>query len=352
MPRLFISLALCLGASLAQADDGDTLRASAVRLTGLSAPVELSRDRSCIVHVQARNEADLWFMQGFVHARDRLFQMELQARAVAGTLAELTGTRTKELDREARAMGLAWGADQTFAALDPQSPAARAIQAYADGVNAYIAQMSPVDLPLEYRLLGATPQPWKPVYTAYLNARMGLTLAYSDGELRRAQVEAVIGKPAATALFPANAPLQEPIQPNGQHAARGFVTQDGREHALRVAAGQGVGVRVAHAGCHQPHQHLARARRGDLDLVDFERLAGGYNEMARELEAAVADSAHLIMTGQAQNAGYSAADFKNQECARIYGLFDCTNGISIDVQSSLALFDRVFEYLDEPIDID
>ena len=189
-------------------------------IPGLGTPVDVRFDDRGVPHIFAPNVLDAYRALGWVHARDRLFQMELQARAVAGTLAELTGTRTKELDREARAMGLAWGADQTFAALDPQSPAARAIQAYADGVNAYIAQMSPGDLPLEYRLLGATPQPWKPVYTAYLNARMGLTLAYSDGELRRAQVEAVIGKPAATALFPANAPLQEPIQPNGQHAAR------------------------------------------------------------------------------------------------------------------------------------
>ena len=189
-------------------------------IPGLSAAVDVRFDDRSVPHIFAPTVADAYRALGWVHARDRLFQMELQARAVEGTLAELAGPRTKELDREARAIGLAWGAEKTFAALDPQSPAARAINAYAEGVNAYIAQMSPGDLPLEYRLLGATPQPWKPVYTAYLQARMGLTLAYSDGELRREQVQALIGKAATAVLFPVDAPLQEPIQPNGQHATR------------------------------------------------------------------------------------------------------------------------------------
>jgi penicillin amidase len=189
-------------------------------IAGLGTNVEVRFDDRAVPHIFAPNVADAYRALGWVHARDRLFQMELQARAVAGTLSELVGPRTKDLDREARAQGLAWGAERTFAAIAPTSSAMQAVNAYSDGVNAYLAQMAPGDLPLEYRLLGKRPQPWKPVYTAYLQARMGLTLAYSDGELRRAQVEALIGKAAAEALFPMNAPLQEPIQPNGARAPR------------------------------------------------------------------------------------------------------------------------------------
>ncbi len=187
---------------------------------GLGADVEVRFDDRGVPHIFAPSVMDAYRALGWVHARDRLFQMELQARAVAGTLSELAGPRTKDLDREARAQGLAWGAEKTFAAIDPKSSAGQAVNAYADGVNAYIAQMTTADLPLEYRLLGATPQPWKPLYTAYLQARMGLTLAYSDGELRRAQIQALVGKPATEALFPVNAPLQEPIQPNAPHEPR------------------------------------------------------------------------------------------------------------------------------------
>ena len=70
MSRPMIAFVLCLCTSLAHGSG------SAVQLDGLSAAVELTRDRNGIVHVQAKNEADLWFMQGYVHARDRLLQMD------------------------------------------------------------------------------------------------------------------------------------------------------------------------------------------------------------------------------------------------------------------------------------
>jgi penicillin amidase len=186
----------------------------------LGSTVEVKYDDRGVPHIFATNTSDAYRALGYVHARDRLFEMEMQTRAVAGTLSELAGPRTLPLDREARAQGLAWGATKTFKSIDPASPAAIAIRAYADGVNAYIDQMTPADLPLEFRLLDVKPMHWEPVYTAYLQARMGLTLAYSDGELRRVEAEALVGKAAVDALFPANAPIQEPIQPNGQKAPR------------------------------------------------------------------------------------------------------------------------------------
>lgn len=192
----------------------------AQRIVSLGSNVEVRFDDRGVPHVFATNVSDAYRALGWVHARDRLFQMEIQSRAVAGTLSELAGARLANIDREARAQGLAWSADQSYGAIDVNSEVSRAIVAYADGVNAYIDAMSSADLPLEYRLLGRTPQRWKPVYTAYLQARMGLTLAWSEGELRRAEVEALIGKEAVAVLFPVNAPLQEPIQPNGQKTVR------------------------------------------------------------------------------------------------------------------------------------
>jgi penicillin amidase len=187
---------------------------------GLGAGVEITYDDRGVPHIFARSRADAWRALGYVHARDRLFQMELQTRAVAGTLAGLVGDRALPLDREARAQGLAWGAERSFRehvkaddANDPANP-------YADGVNAYIAQMTDADLPLELHLLGAQPAAWKPVYSYYLLSRMGLTLAYSEDELQRAQVEALVGKASAASLFPSHSPIVEPIQPNGQTAPR------------------------------------------------------------------------------------------------------------------------------------
>jgi penicillin amidase len=192
----------------------------AARISGLRGPVDVRYDDRGVPHVFATNLDDAYRAIGWVHARDRLFEMEIQTRAVAGTLCELVGPRALALDREARAMGLAWGAERTYRLMDSTSGTGRAVRAYAEGVNAYIDHMSASDLPLEYRLLSARPMRWEPKYSAYLLSRMGLVLAYSDGELRRAKIEALIGKAATAALFPSNSPIQEPIQPNGRHAPR------------------------------------------------------------------------------------------------------------------------------------
>ena len=192
-----------------------------LRMTGLRDSVSVTYDDRGVPHIFAQNEGDLMRAFGFVVARDRLFQLELQTRAVAGTLSELVGASALELDREARAQGLAWGAERKWAAIPDTSQNHRLVTAYGDGINAYIAQMRPEELPLEFRLLNARPQPWKPQYTYYLLARMSLTLAWSDNELRRASIVALVGERAANALFPSNAPIQEPVQPvDGRRAPR------------------------------------------------------------------------------------------------------------------------------------
>ena len=79
---------------------------------GLSAPVDVRYDDRGVPHIFAKNTLDAMRALGWVHARDRLFQMEIQTRAVAGTLSELAGPRTLPLDRESRLQGLAWSAEQ------------------------------------------------------------------------------------------------------------------------------------------------------------------------------------------------------------------------------------------------
>jgi len=190
------------------------------QIAGLHDSVTVLFDDRGVPHIFASNESDAWRALGFVVARDRLFQMEAQTRAASGRLTEWAGERALEADRDARALGLAWGAERKAAAYDRSAPAWLAIQAYADGVNAYIAQMRPRDLPLEYRLLKARPIKWEPIYSFYFLARMSLTLGLNDATLRRLRAQALVGPQAADALFPVNSPVQEPIQPNGQNKPR------------------------------------------------------------------------------------------------------------------------------------
>ena len=189
-------------------------------LAGLSGEVTVKYDDRGVPHIFADQENDAYRALGWVHARDRLFQMEVTQRAVAGTLTELVGARALPLDRESRRLALARAAEAKWAAIPEESEVRQAVVAYMEGVNAYVAGMPSYALPLEYRILGTRPRIFEPKDTYYLLARMSQTLSYQDSELRYAAVEALVGKAAADALFPIDAPIQEPIEPvAGRRAA-------------------------------------------------------------------------------------------------------------------------------------
>lgn len=195
------------------------------QIPGLRDSVKVLFDDRGVPHIFASSEADAWRALGFVVARDRLFQMEAQTRAASGRLTEWAGQRALEADRETRDIGLPWGAERKAAAYDRSSPAWLAMQAYADGVNAYISQMRPRDLPLEYRLLNARPVKWEPIHSFYFLGRMSLTLALSEATMQRLHAQSMVGKEAADRLFPVNSPIQEPIQPNGRSSPRYDLTE-------------------------------------------------------------------------------------------------------------------------------
>lgn len=186
----------------------------------LGAPVEVRYDARGVPHIFAAGELDAIRALGYVVARDRLFQLELQARAGAGTLTELVGARALPLDQETRALGLPDAAERSLAALGDTTRGRRLIEAYADGVNAWIDQLSRAQLPLEYRLLGRRPARWAPQNALHLFNRMGWVLTQSDLERRKAAAAALVGPAAADFLYPVESPLQEPIQPSGLGAPR------------------------------------------------------------------------------------------------------------------------------------
>jgi len=193
---------------------GDLPGSEKQQIPSLGAGVRVLFDTRGVPHVYASNTRDAYRALGYAIARDRYFQMELTYRAASGTLTELVGARALPVDKEARRLGLGWAAESKWAALDTSSEGRRAMQAFADGVNAYRATMTPANTPMEYKLLGVTPmERWEPRYSVYLLMRMALTLAYNPDDLRRTRVAALVGRDAADALFPRNAPIQEPIQP-------------------------------------------------------------------------------------------------------------------------------------------
>ncbi len=200
---------------------GATLPASVTHeVPGLSSGVEIIYDDRRVPHIFAQTVEDALRGLGYAVARDRLFQLEVQTRATAGTLTELVGEAALPLDRRARQLGLAWSAEKNFGDMRSGSSLAGYLQAYADGVNAWIDQMGPRDLPLEYHLLSRAPMRWLPQYSIYLLKRMGWTLAMKNTERRKQAVSALVGWDAADALFPVNSPIQEPIQPTRRSELR------------------------------------------------------------------------------------------------------------------------------------
>jgi penicillin amidase len=189
-------------------------------IPGLKSSVEVVFDDRGVPHIMATSEDDAYRALGYVMARDRLFQMELQTMAAAGRLTEWVGPRAIDADRRTRALGMVWGAEKKFAAYDKNSMGYRAMIAYADGVNAWISSMKRQDLPIEFRLLNVEPFRWEPIYTVYFFSKMALTLGFNDATFSRLAAQAKVGKAAADALYPVNSPIQEPIQPNGLTAPR------------------------------------------------------------------------------------------------------------------------------------
>ncbi|MBK8096753.1 MAG: penicillin acylase family protein [Planctomycetes bacterium] len=129
-----------------------------IQLPELHAPATVVRDRHGVPHVYADDERDAYLLCGYVHAQDRLFQMDFLRRQARGTLAELFGAAALESDVQLRTLGIARAAAASEAALSPR--AATALQAYAAGVNAWVARHA---LPPEYGALELLQfAPWTP----------------------------------------------------------------------------------------------------------------------------------------------------------------------------------------------
>ncbi|MGK9124846.1 penicillin acylase family protein [Olivibacter sp. SA151] len=182
---------------------------------GIKDTIEIFYDDQRIPHISARNDYDLYFAQGYITAKDRLWQMDFQTRYASGRLAEVVGAKAVPLDRYQRRMGMMLGAERMLAESMKDPISKLILEAYADGVNAYIADLSPADYPLEFKLLDYAPEPWQPINSALLLKLMSATLAGSTDELHMTNILKTHGKEITDNLFP-NYPFREdPIIPQG-----------------------------------------------------------------------------------------------------------------------------------------
>ncbi|MET0386602.1 MAG: penicillin acylase family protein [Polyangiales bacterium] len=128
------------------------------RVAKLAGDIEIVRDAHAIPHIYATSVDDAYFGLGYVHAQDRLWQLEFNRRVASGRLAELVGEAALDMDRLFRTLGLRQVAERTYTALDRETQSV--LEAYARGVNQWLSEGHP--LPIECRLLGCSPEPWSP----------------------------------------------------------------------------------------------------------------------------------------------------------------------------------------------
>jgi penicillin amidase len=180
----------------------DQLAEEELNLDNLSAEVQVVYDEHLIPHIFADNELDLYRAQGYITAKHRLWQMEFQTRAAAGRISEIVGPMALELDRMTRRKGLAYGAELGIKYLQEKDPETlELVEAYADGVNQYINQLTLAQLPVEYKILNYRPEPWS-AYKSLLLLKYMTDMLVGDRDLEYSNLRKILGEAKLNRLYP------------------------------------------------------------------------------------------------------------------------------------------------------
>jgi penicillin amidase len=297
MRRLaIVALVLLLVPAVAATAKGDPVPAG---LSGLEGPARVVRDADGLAHILADSRHDLFFLQGTVHAQDRLFQMDVRRRQADGTLAELLGPAALPTDVQLRTIGLHRAAARSLPALS--ADAREVLQAYADGVNAWVAEHP---LPPEYGLLELTAfRPWTPLDSVAVGKLQAFGLSFDLDDLDRTvallayqQAGQAAGFDGARLFFedlwrsqpftPASTVPDATGTPAATAAAarQGQAALDAAEPSAQLRAAAGLARRYAEQARKVPL--LARALEAD-------RSRGGSNEWA--VAGRVAEGGHPLV---------------------------------------------------------
>lgn len=192
-------------------------------------------DERGVPHIFSDDLAGVCFLQGYVHAADRMWQMDISTRATEGRLSEVLGSRTMKRDSSQIRRGYRYAAKNTIDTMSVHFPQdLQVLQAYADGYNAYLDQLDPIDYPVEYKLLDHEPLRWSPYRTALLMKGMSQSLSGRYSDVAAAKTSADLGADVYRELFPDRFPEASPIVPDDgryQRPAKATAPQ-GRPTAL------------------------------------------------------------------------------------------------------------------------
>ncbi|HTR29040.1 MAG TPA: penicillin acylase family protein [Puia sp.] len=201
------------------AEPVDASFSGTITLPGMQGKGTVYFDEFLIPHVFAASETDACYIQGYLHARFRLWQMEFQTFAASGRLSEFLGRGDNDAyvkyDRSMRRLGMVVAAKAELGAIEKDSIVRKDCDAYTAGVNAYIGQLNESSLPMEYKLLDYRPEPWNNLKTALFIKYMAYDLAGGDNDFGMTNARSVFSKMDFAKLFPQVPDSLDPIIPRG-----------------------------------------------------------------------------------------------------------------------------------------
>jgi penicillin amidase len=178
-----------------------------IHLAGLDGPVDIYRDQMGIPNIYATTTHDLFFAQGYVHAQDRFWQMDVSRHISSGRLSEMFGAGQFDTDSFLRTLGWARIAEEELKLLSPEDLAI--LQAYSDGINSYMSDHTGPELSLEYSILGLLtpgyePEPWEPLHSITWGKAMAWDLGKSrlNSEIQRAILLMTLTPEQMAELYP------------------------------------------------------------------------------------------------------------------------------------------------------
>jgi penicillin amidase len=187
-----------------------------IRISGIKDNADVYFDDRLVPHIYAANDADAYFIQGYLHAKFRLWQMEFQTYAAGGRLSEIIGESMLPTDKYFRRLGMVYGAEQALDKMSKDAETKTAMDAYTDGVNAYIGSLKENEIPFEYKLLDYRPEPWTNLKTALFLKFMSFDLTgQGDDDLLMTNTKNLLGWETFKRLFPQRADSLDPIIPKG-----------------------------------------------------------------------------------------------------------------------------------------
>ncbi len=202
------------------AESADVFTNKDLKFDNLKGKATVYIDKRLVPHIFAEQEEDAFFIQGYLHAKYRLWQMEFQTHAAGGRLTEVVGEKALPVDRKFRRLGLTYAAERAVEEINKDPLTKMAVDNYTAGANAYISQLKEADYPFEYKLLDYKPEAWTSLKTALLLKYMSFDLAGYEDDFEKANTKKILDKVLYETIYQYGNDSLSPIVPMSMNVSK------------------------------------------------------------------------------------------------------------------------------------